>query len=205
MHPTITRAEASDAAWTTDLITRALEGHAPAVWLIPPRDRRHAILSRAIRTAVDAALVHGEVLCTPERNAVAVWLAHGAGDAWPTLPGRWDARVDAITAEFRDRFGRLATLLAAHHPAEPHHHLLFMAVEPNRRGEGLGSALLRAHHARLDAEGIPAYLVSGNPAARDLYARHGYRAADPLLLPDGAPFWPMWRPSRPGTPETTRN
>ncbi|GAB7039743.1 MULTISPECIES: GNAT family N-acetyltransferase [Catenuloplanes] len=194
MHPTVTKADASDVVWATDLITHSLESQAPAVWLVPPRARRHVVLGSAIRTALDAALTLGEVLCTPDRTGVAVWLPHD-GDAWPALPGRYDARTDEITAEFGARFRQLATLLAAHHPAEPHHHLLFMAVEPNRRGEGLGSALLRAHHARLDAAGIPAYLVSGNPAARDLYARHGYRAAAPILLPDGAAFWPMWRPS----------
>ncbi|MFI5840216.1 GNAT family N-acetyltransferase [Catenuloplanes sp. NPDC051500] len=182
--------------WATDLIVRAFEATAPVVWLIPTRSRRRDILTGAISVSLHAALERGEALCTPDRDAIAVWLHH-TGDAWPALPGRPDSSTREITAEFADRFRELATLLATHHPAEPHHHLLFMAVEPNRRGEGLGSALLRAHHARLDADGIPAYLVSPHPSARDLYARHGYVADRPLLLPDGAPFWPMWRsPSR---------
>lgn len=192
MRPTILRAGPSDMPWATELIVRAFEATAPVVWLIPDRSRRRDVLRASIRIVADAALERGEAMCTPERDAIAIWQYHTDG-----LRGRHDVHTEEITGEFGDRFAALSTLLSEHHPATPHHHLLFMAVAPNRRGEGLGSALLRAHHARLDADGIPAYLVSGNPAARDLYARHGYVADHPILLPDGAPFWPMWRsPSR---------
>lgn len=194
MHPTITRAGPADASWAADLTARAFESLAPMVWLVPPRDRRRAILSAFVRFYVDAALESGEIFRTEDRDAVAIWLPSTC-----TLTGT------ALDEEFADRFAHVNALLAAHRPAAPHQYLAFMAVERNRRGEGLGSALLRAGHARLDAEGIPAYLVSGNPAARDLYARHGYIADRPLLLPDGAPFWPMWRPSRPGAPVTSGN
>ncbi|WP_033344443.1 GNAT family N-acetyltransferase [Catenuloplanes japonicus] len=184
MRPTITRADPSDAHWAADLTARAFEGLAPMVWLVPPRHRRRAILTDLVRFYVDAALEIGEVFRSESRDAVAVW-----------LPGDGDHIDVTLGIEFADRFRHVGELLAAHRPAAPHHYLAFMAVERNRRGEGLGGALLRAGHARLDAEGLPAYLVSGNPAARDLYARHGYVADRPILLPDGAPFWPMWRPA----------
>ena len=52
---------------------------------------------------------------------------------------------------------------------------------------------MRHHHAWLDANGMPAYLEASSPRSRDLYAKHGYLAGEPFRVPDGTPFWPMWR------------
>ncbi|HEX5493068.1 MAG TPA: GNAT family N-acetyltransferase [Mycobacteriales bacterium] len=92
-------------------------------------------------------------------------------------------------------------MFEAHHPSEPHHYLAFLAVRPERQGAGLGSALLRHHHARLDRTGVAAYLEASSPRSRELYLRHGYRPrGEPFTVPDGTPFWPMWRtPSAGGT------
>ena len=40
----------------------------------------------------------------------------------------------------------------------------------------------------------PPYPEATDPRNRDLYARHGYQVREPFALPDGALFWPMWRP-----------
>ena len=56
---------------------------------------------------------------------------------------------------------------------------LSMAVLPGRRGEGVGSALLRACIDRAQASGCPALSLSveyGNDAARALYEGHRFRA-----------------------------
>lgn len=87
---------------------------------------------------------------------------------------------------------------------EPHHHLALLAVEPSFQGRGLGSALLRHHHASLDGAGTAAYLEASSPADCDLYARHGYELRETFALPDGTLFLPMWRlPARP-TPQRSR-
>lgn len=79
-------------------------------------------------------------------------------------------------------------------PEEPRHHLALLAVDPARQGGGLGSTLLRHHHATLDGNGTPAYLEASSPGSRDLYRRHGYELRETFALPDGTKFWPMWRP-----------
>jgi len=66
-------------------------------------------------------------------------------------------------------------------------------VRPDRRGCGLGSTLLRRHHRRLDAAGLPAYLEANDPRGRDLYLRHGYQVRSVIELPDGPMMWTMWR------------
>jgi GNAT superfamily N-acetyltransferase len=53
--------------------------------------------------------------------------------------------------------------LARRHPAGlPHHHLAILAVRPDQQGQGIGTRLLDAHHAILDAKGIVAYLEASD-------------------------------------------
>jgi hypothetical protein len=69
------------------------------------------------------------------------------------------------------------------------------AVRASRRGLGIGSHLLEAHHILLDADGTPAYLEADDPRNRELWLRHGYTdVGAPVLVPgSGCPIWPMWR------------
>ena len=67
-----------------------------------------------------------------------------------------------------------------------------------------GSFLISVEHAieqgeahMIDDEAAavwPPYPEATDPRNRDLYARHGYQVREPFALPDGALFWPMWRP-----------
>jgi GNAT superfamily N-acetyltransferase len=81
-----------------------------------------------------------------------------------------------------------------------------MAVHPAHQRHGIGSALLAAHHATLDAAGLPAYLEASGNRSRALYLRHGYTdTGPPVQLSGGPALYPMWRPaSHPATvPEMT--
>ena len=79
-------------------------------------------------------------------------------------------------------------------------HLAILAVRPDRQGHGTGSALLRAHHAGLDRDSIPAYLEASDLRTRRLYLAHGYAdCGGPLAFP-GAVMYPMVRPPRTDQP-----
>ena len=68
------------------------------------------------------------------------------------------------------------------------------------KASGIGTALLRAHHATLDDAGMPAYLEAADLRTRQLYLRHGYvlQPNAPFHLPGGGPdMWPLWRHPRP--------
>ena len=71
-------------------------------------------------------------------------------------------------------------------------------MHPTRQGAGLGSALIRRTHAELDRAGVPTYLEATNEDNIRLYHRAGYRDMDPCAIhvPDGSPFFRMWRPAR---------
>ncbi|SEL92423.1 GNAT family N-acetyltransferase [Nonomuraea pusilla] len=104
---------------------------------------------------------------------------------------RANRRMEEATGEWAERFRILDGLSSKNRP-EQAHHLAFLAVHPGPQNQGLGTTLLHHQHARLG--GLPAYLEANDPRNRDLYARHGHEAREPFARPDGALFWPIWRP-----------
>ncbi|WP_320069643.1 GNAT family N-acetyltransferase [Micromonospora sp. RTGN7] len=160
-------------------------------WLVPEAAEREAVLADDFEILVGHAMAHGQVHATADRAAVAVWFPQRGEEVPP--PADYDTRLTAACGKWTERFRHLDELFADHHPHADHHHLAFLAVTPDRQGQGLGSALLRHHHAWLDANGIPGYLEASSETGRDLYARHGYRSREVFRLPDGTPFYPMWR------------
>lgn len=161
-------------------------------WLVPDAGKREVVLAGQFEIVVDHAMRHGLVFGTTDLTGVAVWLPSiGANPAPP--PPDYDSRLAAACGEWRDRFAHLDELFAANHPQPDHHHLAFLAVQPDRQGQGVGSALLRHHHAWLDAKRMPGYLEASSELGVELYAKHGYQVREPFRLPDGTPFWPMWR------------
>jgi ribosomal protein S18 acetylase RimI-like enzyme len=71
------------------------------------------------------------------------------------------------------------------------------APRRRRRAEGLGSALLAQVLARVDADGMPAYLESSSERNLAWYGRHGFEVTGEVAIPGGPRIWPMWREPRP--------
>jgi len=114
---------------------------------------------------------------------------------WPPERGERMAALaeQHFTVEDRARMTELSELMRAHHPDESHWYLGLVAVEPARQGRGLGAALLEASLARVDADGLPAYLESTNPRNRTLYERHGFEAVEEIGPAGGPILTAMWR------------
>ncbi|TNH26109.1 GNAT family N-acetyltransferase [Micromonospora orduensis] len=187
----IDRLEPEDTALVAGRIAEAFTALEVTSWLVPDASKREAVLAGNFEILVGHAMRHGMVYATADRTSVAVWFP-SVGEQ-PPAPEDYDARLAAACGEWTDRFRHLDDLFAANHPHPDHHHLAFLATRPDRQGHGLGTALLEHHHAWLDANAMPAYLEASSPRSRDLYAKHGYRAGEPFRVPDGTPFWPMWR------------
>ncbi|TDB71851.1 GNAT family N-acetyltransferase [Micromonospora sp. KC721] len=189
--PAIERLGPGETRAVAARIADAFQVLAATVWLVPEASKREAALTGHFEILVDHAMRHGLVYGTADRAGVAVWFPQVGEPAPP--PADYDARLAGACGEWIDRFRHLDALFEAHHPHDEHHHLAFLAVAPQRQGQGIGTALLRHHHAVLDAEQVPAYLEASSESSRDLYARHGYVGREPFRLPDGTPFFPMWR------------
>ena len=135
---------------------------------------------------------------TPGCEAVAVWIPPGEPELTPEhiasfetltrrLLGAQQARV------VLDAFDRLD---AVHPHDPPHYYLSLLATHGEHRGNGLGMALLGACLERIDAEHMPAYLESTNPANDGRYMRQGFEPVGEATLPNGHVITTMWRDAR---------
>ena len=93
------------------------------------------------------------------------------------------------------RARELGAKLAAHHPREPHAHLVFLGVASRAQGRGVGSAMLKTMLALLDAQGLTAYLEASKERNVALYQRYGFEVTGAFELP-GVRFWTMTRKPR---------
>jgi ribosomal protein S18 acetylase RimI-like enzyme len=93
------------------------------------------------------------------------------------------------------RAQELGARLTSCHPAAPHAHLQFLGVSSAAQGQGIGSALLKATLAPLDASGTVGYLEASTERNVALYARHGFEVTNEFDLP-GLHFWCMTRMPR---------
>ncbi len=69
-------------------------------------------------------------------------------------------------------------------------------TRPEGRGRGLASRLIAVVTDRCDAEGIPAYLESSDPANVPLYERHGFAVTGEVEIEGGPTIPLMWREPR---------
>ena len=181
----------------SQVIADAFFDLAVSQWLISDPAARRRIFPGYFRMYVEHALADGIACTTADQAAVALWLPAGGEPAGPA--DGYDERLAAVTGPWTGRFRAFDQELDRHHPAGFAHHLAILAVRPDRQDQGLGSALLRARHAALDRDGVPAYLEASDLRTRRLYLACGYADHDPpIQLPDGPVMYPMMRQPRGG-------
>jgi ribosomal protein S18 acetylase RimI-like enzyme len=164
---------------------------------VPPLDDRLPVLADFFALLTEHAYKYGrvDVIDNPDGTglaAAAVWFDYTTESPDPE---NYEERLRSLAGEYLDRFQALDLLFEKHHPHDPHWHLAFLAVHPDHQEHGLGSRLMERTHTDLDQAGVPAYLEATNENNVRLYRRHGYADMDPfeMLLPDGTPFFRMWR------------
>lgn len=190
--PPIHRAQADETATVAAIIAGAFRTLDVAAWLVPDPSRREPALAGQFEILVEHAIENGHVDMYDDGSGVAVWV-HVTDGPVPA-PVDYARRLADATGDDCQRFTMLDRLFEVYRPAEPHHHLEFLAVIPTRQGRGRGSALLDHHLRHLDSAGCGAYLEATCPASRRLYERHDFTGGEPFRLPDdGPPVWPMWR------------
>jgi ribosomal protein S18 acetylase RimI-like enzyme len=130
------------------------------------------------------------------------------GAALWSPPGAWHVGIADLARMARRVIGamgsralpglRVQFAVEALHPKEPHHYLRVLGCEPDRQGQGIGSALIRPMLAQCDARGEPAYLESSNEKNLSLYRRHGFEVTKEIVTHLGPSVWLMWRAPRAG-------
>jgi GNAT superfamily N-acetyltransferase len=133
------------------------------------------------------AFPQDETRMTGDGAAAAVWVpppGRGQESAWQ--------RLRLLPPLIRFLGWRTASVLGGlnrmeeRHPHDPPHWYLFiLGTEQAAQGQGLESALLAHMLARVDADGMPAYLESSNQRNLAFYGRHGVEMTSEVVIPNG--------------------
>lgn len=184
---TAARAAPAELPEVASLLARAFTDDPLWTWALARADaaERRARLDRFFAALLRHGLWRHEL----------VWAVAGAGAAAWAPPERWrfglleQARMaPAVLGAFGGAVGRLLRLqhrVERAHLREPHYYLFAIGVDPAHQGRGVGAALLAPMLARCDAEAMPAYLESSNPANLTFYRRHGFVAMGEIRCGDG--------------------
>ncbi|WP_214321543.1 GNAT family N-acetyltransferase [Nonomuraea sediminis] len=172
-----------------EVLARAFHDDPVILWMLPGGKGSalmFATLARYQHALADLAY-RDDVMA-----GAALWDPPGhEGDMEGAIPGFVEAMGDRVSHGML-----LEEALAAHRPKEPHWYLAQIGVVPEAQGSGVGGELMRAGLARVDAEGLAAYLESSKESNVPIYEHYGFTVTERVDLPDGPPMWGMWRPSK---------
>lgn len=168
-------------------------------WAFPAAPDRVEPLIRFWRPFVSSAVRYEGMMMTPGCSAVAMWVPPGVAEIDPenaalaeeTIAEVCGPRAPLVMAGFE--------VFEASRPDGRFWYLSLLATHPDHRGQGLGMALVADQLARIDAQGLPAYLESTNPVNIRRYEAAGFARFGGFDLPDGPRVDTMWRPSGDGS------
>jgi ribosomal protein S18 acetylase RimI-like enzyme len=191
-------ARPDEAAACARLLADAL-GDDPVIRAMVPgdRDRTARLVAMHVAQLRSGPLPGGSVdVARAEPGGpvlgVAVWHAPGPGAPVRERLRQLPAVARAIGLRHLPTAAAQMARYERHRPRRPHWYLEEIAVGPDARGLGVGSALLRHGLARVDAAGLPAYLEATTDASRRLYERFGFVATGPVPVRGPRP-WAMLR------------
>ena len=174
-----------------DLLTLAFSADPPTRFVWPDPGAYLASFRPFARAFAGAAVRAGTGYATPGMSAVALWLPPGETSDGEALRALIDRTVPAerksdAYATFRQ--------MRDFHPREPHWYLPLTGVDPCAQGRGLGSILLKHALARIDQQGLSAYLENSNPRNTPFYERAGFEVVGQIGVGAYPPLLPMIRP-----------
>jgi ribosomal protein S18 acetylase RimI-like enzyme len=167
-------------------------------WAFPER----AGLTAWWRFHIASALRYPWVLVAENGAAASVWIPPGGVELTEDEETRVEPLLrDLIGARAPEVLELLARFERTHPHDHPHYYLALLGTHPDHRGKGAGMALLAEGLARIDAEGMPAYLESSNSANDRRYERLGFERVGEFTRPDEAvTVSTMWRATAGGPP-----
>lgn len=145
----------------------------------------------------DAANIElGVVFEAGQGAGVAVWVAPELAGRWIELERQARPAIYQLSDDGGHRYNRMWEWVEAREPAEPAWYLDRVGVDTERRGEGLGKALVTFGLANAGRDGLPAYLETATERNVAYYVSLGFRVVDEGDAPDGGPhIWFLrWDP-----------
>jgi GNAT superfamily N-acetyltransferase len=184
-------ASRSDLDGLTSMLTAAFERDPLWSWAFPDSSD----LAVLWRFYTASALRYPCVWVAGDYEAASVWIPPDGTE----LTDEEEAQVEPLLTELAGpRAPEILTLVerfdAAHPRGRPHYYLSLLGTDPEHRGRGIGIALLAENLRQMDAERVPAYLESSNPANNVRYERVGFSQVGEFETPRGErTVATMWR------------
>ncbi len=164
-------------------------------WMYPDDHARPGQLAGWFGTVAGFAFNHGHCYHLGD-DAAAIWIPP---DHDLVSPAERSLMVERLAGQVgMDRAMTIATGFGeagGHHPETPPSWTLwYVGARGNRRGQGLGAAVIEPILQRLDADGYHSYLNSTNARNINFYRRLGWEVLAEVPVPEGGPtIRPMWR------------
>lgn len=168
--------EVDDAA---SLLARAFQDDPMTCFTFPNREHRAEVLPRYLRPGVWLAQHLGAVWCSDDISAVACWRRPGARHASREELTRAGVQKAAALLDRAsgDRADKSDAFLAARAEAlevpPAHWYLAMIGVDPDRRRQGLGSAVLRPVLDMAQTRREPVFLETWGQHNTAFYTQHG--------------------------------
>lgn len=158
-------------------------------------DRRETVLARFFLPVLGQYLVKGAVLgAFDQGRLVGVCGMVQPGRCQPTIGEKLRLLPSVIRVAPRSLIPILSWTRewARRDPGRAHWHLGPVAVDRDRQGRGIGTAMLAEFRRRVDAQGAVAYLETDKATNVTFYERHGFETSGQTSV-IGVPNWFMIR------------
>ncbi len=187
----ITQAGPQRLSALADLLGRAFVDEPMMRWPFGEHGDVEERFTRCFEYFLEGVIPRGTVWEAGDAIGAAAWIAPGEMDVWRDAQVT-ESRMHALTEDGGRRYDVFWAWVDAKAPTEPVWFLDSVGVERHARGRGIGGALVRVGLDRARADGVDAFLETGNPHNVPIYEHLGFTVADAAQAPDGGPrIWFM--------------
>jgi ribosomal protein S18 acetylase RimI-like enzyme len=183
----------ADVQLAADIIVLAFAADPVTRWTWPDPRTYLAAMPRLVRAFASKAFDCGSAYSVDDFAGAALWLPPGTE---PDRDAMGELMQSTLTPSQLEKALALFQQMARYHPHEPHWYLPLIGVDPAQQGKGFGDVLMAHALARIDREGVAAYLESTNPRNISLYRRHGFEPLGEIRAGESPPLVPMLRKAR---------
>jgi N-acetylglutamate synthase-like GNAT family acetyltransferase len=193
----IRKATAQDIEAMSQMLARSFHDDPIVEWVFRNEDTRPKYAARFFAGRARVLNPQNEIYTVDGIAGAAMWARPGEWRDPPLKAARELALLVPGVGRRIVQTVRGLIQVESRHPKPPHWYLAVLGTDPDRQGEGIGTALLQPVLEGCDRHEIPAYLETGKERNIAFYARHGFKVTEELKLPNGPPIWLMWRKPRP--------
>ena len=178
------------------LLGRVFSTESMVTWAFPPDEDMVRVTERFFGAFHRAAEPDGWLWVVGDArvDGMAMWVPPDPDGRYASLLAAIDDEVSELAGALKPRYDTFWDWVEAHRPPQPHWYLEHIAVDAERRGRGLGRALIEHGLRQAEAAGAPAWLVTSKPGNVPMYERFGFEVERAQDAPDAGPcLWFMRR------------